>query len=68
MKALYITLTQATELGHDLIEYANMKDSSDRYLFKGFKITFGDTLANDLQSEQGFEMTPIPEFTQISKD
>ena len=68
MKTLYLTLQQAEILGNDLIEYAQIMDSSDKFLFKGFKISFGDMLANDMQSDQGFELTPISEFTEIGPD
>ena len=68
MKKLFLTLEQADSLAGDLKEYAAMKDSSSRLLFKGFEISFGDMLAENPQPEQSFEMTPIPEFTEISKD
>lgn len=68
MKTLHITREQASQFGSDLIEYARMKDSSDRYLFKGFKVTFGDTIAVELRPSDGFEVTPIPEFIEISTD
>ena len=68
MSALYLTLQQAKALGGDLIEYASIMDSSDRLLFKGFKISFGDMLANDMQPDQGLELTPISEFTEIARD
>lgn len=68
MKTLFITLEQAKSLAHDLAEYATMKDSSDREIFKGFEISFGDMLAESLQHDQGFEMTPIPQFTEIQAD
>ena len=68
MKELYITLEQAQKLGADLLEYSAMKDSSDREVFKGFKISFGDMLADDVQPDQGFELIPLPEFTEISAD
>ena len=68
MKKLYLTLEQATKLGSDLIEYAAMQDSSQRPLFKGFEISFGDMLADKPQPDQSFEMTPIPEFAEICAD
>jgi hypothetical protein len=68
MKHLFLTIQQAKQLGSDLIEYSKIKDSSDRELFKGFDISFGDMLANEPQPDQSLEMTPIPEFTEISKD
>lgn len=68
MKQLYLTLEQAKKIGNDLIEYAVMQDSSDRPLFKGFKIRFGDMFANELQPDQDFEMVPIPEYTEITAD
>ncbi len=67
MKQLYITLEQAKQLGSDLTEYAVMEDSSMRPLFKGFKIVFGDMLAEDMHPDQGFTMTPISEFTEIKE-
>ena len=68
MKELYLTLQQAKTLGGDLIEYSSIMDSSDRLLFRGFKISFGDMMANDMQPDQGLELTPIPEFTEIARD
>jgi len=68
MKKLFLTLEQATQLAGDLTEYAAMEDSSKRPLFKGFEISFGDMLAEKPQPDQCFEMTPIPEFTEISHD
>ena len=68
MKKLFLTLEQATKLARDLSEYAAMQDSSQRSLFKGFEISFGDMLAENPQPDQSFEMTPIPEFTEIPKD
>ena len=68
MKTLFLTSQQAAQLGCDLKEYVDMKDSSDREIFKGFKISFGDMLSKEMQPDQSFEMTPIPEFTEISKD
>ena len=68
MKKLFLTLEQATSLAVDLQEYGAMKDSSKRSLFKGFEISFGDMFAEEPQPDQGFEMTPIPEFTEIEKD
>lgn len=68
MKTLYLTIAQAKQLGDDLIEYAQMQDSHERPLFKGFAIKFGDLLAQDIQPGQGFEMEPIPEFTEIAAD
>ena len=68
MKKLYLTLQQAESLADDLKEYANMKDSNNRELFKGFEISFGDLLAQAPQSGESFEMTPIPEFTEIPAD
>ena len=68
MKKLFLTLEQATQLGSDLTEYAAMQDSSQRPLFKGFEISFGDIFANKMMPDESFEMIPIPEFTEISKD
>jgi len=68
MNKLCITLEQATKLGNYLVEYAAMQDSNQRPLFKGFEISFGDMLAEKPQPDQGFEMTPIPEFTEICAD
>lgn len=68
MKELFLTLEQATKLGNDLTEYVAMQDNSQRPLFKGFKISFGDMLAQSPEPDQSFEMTPIPEFTVISAD
>ena len=68
MKTLYLTLNQAKNLASDLAEYSAMKDSSDRDLYKGFKISFGDLSANEPQSSESMEMTPIPEFTEIDDD
>ena len=68
MKKLFITIEQATQLGSDLVEYAAMNDSSSRSLFKGFEISFGDMLAKELMPDHSFEVTPIAEFTEISKD
>ena len=68
MKKLYLTLQQAKSLAEDLKEYAEMKDSHDRELFKGFEVSFGDMLADAPQPDQSFEMTPIPEFTKIEAD
>ena len=68
MKKLCLTLEQAKKLGDDLIEYAAMADSHHRPLFKGFEISFGDMLADKPQADQSFEMTPIPEFAEISAD
>jgi hypothetical protein len=45
-----------------------MQDSSQRPLFKGFEINFGDMLADKPQPDQSFEMKPIPEFTEICAD
>ena len=36
--------------------------------FKGFKISFVDMFTEKLMPDGGFEMTPIHEFTEISKD
>lgn len=68
MKKLFLTPDQAKQLASDLTEYSAMKDSSDRPLFKGFTISFGDMFADGLQSDQTLEMTPIPEFTEIGPD
>ena len=68
MKTLYLTLNQAKNLASDLAEYSAMKDSSDRDSYKGFKISFGDLSANEPQSSESMEMTPIPEFTEIDDD
>lgn len=68
MKKLFLTTKQALQLGEDLIEYSKMADSSDRYLYKGFEIAFGDLFAQEMQPEESFEMTPIPEFLEINND
>lgn len=68
MKTLFITRAQAIQLSSDLLEYARMEDSSSRDIFKGFKIQFGDLLASDLQADQVFEVTPIPDFLEIGED
>ena len=68
MTKLYLTRQQATILGQDLIEYSRMTDSSERLLFKGFELSFGDMQARVLQPDDGLEVTPIPEFIEISKD
>lgn len=67
MKTLYLTRNQALNLANDLHEYVNFKDSSGRELFKGFRLSFGDTLANNLQPDESFEMRPISEYTEISE-
>lgn len=68
MKKLYLSIGQAKQLAGDLTEYSAMKDSSDRPLYKGFEVSFGDMLAGSIQPDQSFEMTPVPEFTEINSD
>ena len=68
MNKLFLTLKQAQQLAEDLTEYSALKDSHDRDIFKGFEISFGCMLATEMQPDQGLEMTPIPEFTEISAD
>ena len=62
MKVLFLTTKQAASLGEDLVEYSKMKDSSDRDLFKGFEISFGDLFSDEMQEGEALEVTPIPEF------
>ena len=66
MKTLFLSRHQAGQLGSDLLEYLKFEDSSDRELFKGFKISFDDILAENVHCELDIEMTPIPEHTLIS--
>jgi len=68
LKKLYLTSQQAAKLGNDLIEYATMRDSINGLLFKGFVISFGDMLADELQPELSLEMTAISEFIAINAD
>ena len=65
MKSLFITREQAKVLSDDLHEYAYMKDSSDRPLFIGFKITFADSLSSNTMPGSVLEMHPIPHNTEI---
>jgi hypothetical protein len=68
VKKLFLTLKQAEQLGRDLIEYSKMTDSSDRYLFKGFELSFGDLAAEKPQGGESFEVTPLPEFLEINEN
>lgn len=68
MKSLFITAQQAKQLGSDLVEYAKLKDTSDRELFKGFELRFGDLLSDKMMGDQSFELHPIPDYAEISKD
>ncbi len=68
MKKLHITRKQAFSMAQQLEEYALMTDSSDRWLFKGFEISFGDPFVEEMQPDDGFEITPIPEFLEVEGD
>jgi len=68
MKTLCLTRKQALELAGDLKEYSELVDSHQRYLFKGFKVRFGDTLEKDIQPSEAFEVTPMPELLEIAAD
>lgn len=65
MKALYLSREQAKSLGEDLVEYAAMKDVSDRDLFTGFKILFGDMLGDSPHDDQTLELHPIADYKEV---
>jgi len=68
MKKLFLTTEQAEVVARDLLEYSKFGDSSQRRLFKGFEINFGDLMAQGLQDDaikHGFSITPIPEFIEL---
>jgi hypothetical protein len=65
MKILFLTSEQAMQLGCDLQEYTNMKDSEDREIFKGFKILFNDAFELNIQPDQSFKILPMPHFVEI---
>jgi hypothetical protein len=64
MKSLFLDRTQAKQLATDLLEYVEMSDSSNREVFKGFKLQFGDLAAEDI-THDGMELTAIPNFTSV---
>jgi hypothetical protein len=68
VKKLYLTRKQARTLSADLQEYAGMADSSQRYLFKGFQLCFGDKFAEEMQPGSALAVTPLPEFMEVEAD
>ena len=53
---LHLSLGEAVNLGHDLSEYAKMKDSSNRPLYEGFMI---------LCENGGATLNPVPNLLPI---
>ena len=68
MKTLHLTIKQAKRLAIDLAEYAKMTDSSNREIFKGFKLSFGDLFCESMQPDETMELTPVAEYLEIEAD
>ena len=68
MNSLYLTLEQAHSLATDLIEYANMQDSSQRDVFRGFEVRFDDVLTLAPAPDSSFSIYPIAERLEIEAD
>jgi hypothetical protein len=65
MKRLYLDRQQAFQLAVDLKDYLAMNDSSERDVFKGFRLQFGDLASDDIQHDDEMELTAIPNSTLI---
>lgn len=61
-----ISRVQALQLGEELIEYARMADTSDREIFKAFRIDFPATAERELRPEHEFGIAPMAEYLEIA--
>lgn len=68
MNNLYLTRNQALNLASALEEYTEMHDSSERFVFKGFQISFGDALKTEMQAGDSVEVVPIPDFLDVNDE